>query len=358
QAKSNRSATDLGCNCCGMNPAPATILRSRGGAIYSVCFASPEQLLSGSLAGEVSLWDLQDQRPAWTWKASTQTVLSVQCFEGCCLSQGKDGRVKLWDMQSQELQWEVSTGSCSFCRVLPLDTSGTFSFCSPLSEPEELGIFDARAPQPQIGHLVLPRADGTSSPGMCMDLCHCPALGSFVILATYESADLALWDVRMPRQPSSYLAGDPTCPAICSAVLWRKVWLSCAGGQLKMLRLRDGIELSSSKVQAAEAPYHQPANEIKYMAEKRGINALAVRPDLRLVAAARSIRLNPLQAHWVEAGIAVLSSLTERLPSPSTAWYVTMTQCFLLHLNARKAASQLVEPMGALQFGASSVKAT
>eukprot|EP00913_Durusdinium_trenchii_P035449 g33175.t1 len=68
--------------------------------------ASTSKCLQSSCS-QVSLWDLQDQRPAWTWKASTQTVLSVQCFEGCCLSQGKDGRVKLWDMQSQELQWEA-----------------------------------------------------------------------------------------------------------------------------------------------------------------------------------------------------------------------------------------------------------
>eukprot|EP00913_Durusdinium_trenchii_P035447 g33173.t1 len=62
---------------------------------------------------------------------------------------------------------------------------------------------------------------------------------------------------------------------------------SCHDGLSWPQPLAKGIELSSSKVQAAEAPYHQPANEIKYMAEKRGINALAVRPDLRLVAAAR-----------------------------------------------------------------------
>eukprot|EP00434_Breviolum_minutum_P026944 symbB.v1.2.023819.t1/scaffold2190.1/size86289/3 len=65
--------------------------------------------------------------------------------------------------------------------------------------------------------------------------------GPSVLVATYESSDVALWDLRQPSTPLSYLEGDASCPAICSAVLWRKVWVSCAGGQLKMLRLKEGL---------------------------------------------------------------------------------------------------------------------
>lgn len=264
--------------------APAAILRSHNGGIYSLCFTSRRHLLSGNLSGEVCLWDLQDQRPVTAWKVSSQSVLSVQTLKGGCLSQSKDGRVKLWDLETQQLRWEVATDSCSFCRVLVEpqggddSSSGTPLLISPLSEPQEIGIFDPRLAVPSgtappaeqllVSRLVLPRSEREA--GMCTDLCRCPALGPGFLLATYESSDVALWDMRQPTQPVSYAQGDPSCPAICSAVLWRKVWISCAGGQLKMLRLnRDGsLQASSTSVQVADAPYKEQSNEANYQAEK------------------------------------------------------------------------------------------
>ncbi|CAE7512694.1 GUP1, partial [Symbiodinium necroappetens] len=112
--------------------------------------------------------------------------------------------------------------------------------------------------------------------------------GSHMLLATYESTACCLWDVRSPRQPLfSCYAGDPQSPAICSAVLWRKAWVACAGGRISQIRLRaDGLEVARS-VRAAPTPYGQPLEQPVYKDDKQGVNAFAVRPDLRLVAAAR-----------------------------------------------------------------------
>ncbi|CAE7206950.1 asa1, partial [Symbiodinium necroappetens] len=101
------------------NAAPSVIIRSRSGGVYSLSFVSAGKLLSGSLNGEVSLWDLRDQRPDASWKVSDETVLSVWALaQGQqCLSQSKDGRVGLWDVELQKASWEVRTESCAFARL-------------------------------------------------------------------------------------------------------------------------------------------------------------------------------------------------------------------------------------------------
>ncbi|CAE7254453.1 Gnb1l [Symbiodinium natans] len=288
--------------------APSVIIRSRAGGVYSLSFISAGKLLSGSLKGEVSLWDLHDQRPDATWKVSDETVLSLLALAKGqqCLSQGKDGRVGLWDVETQKASWEVGTGSCAFARLAVMPSSGgdpwesqasDVLFCSPLAEPHEIGVFDCRkatAPQ-QCSQLVLSApipCPGSTSPlstGMCMDLSAAPALGPHALLATYESTACCLWDLRSPSEPlSSCYAGDPRSPAICSAMLWRKAWVACADGHISQVKLRlEGLEATRSSVRAAPAPYRQSTGQPVYKEDKQGVNAFAVRPDLRLVAAAR-----------------------------------------------------------------------
>eukprot|EP00439_Symbiodinium_sp_Y106_P078177 s21_g16.t6 len=186
------------------NAAPSVIIRSRSGGVYSLSFVSAGKLLSGSLHGEVSLWDLRDQRPDASWKVSDETVLSVWALaQGQqCLSQSKDGRVGLWDVEVQKASWEVRTDSCAFARLAVMPGNGgdpwsakasDCSFCSPLSEPHEIGVFDCReataamrcqlilsTPIPCSGpwHHCEPLSESlATSTGMCMDLCPAPALG-------------------------------------------------------------------------------------------------------------------------------------------------------------------------------------
>ncbi|CAK0908421.1 unnamed protein product, partial [Prorocentrum cordatum] len=39
---------------------------------------------------------------------------------------------------------------------------------------------------------------------------------------------------------ASVLAGDPTSPAICAAVVWRRAWVADAGGGIGLVKLRQG----------------------------------------------------------------------------------------------------------------------
>jgi len=89
----------------------------------------------------------------------------------------------------------------------------------------------------------------------------------------------------------SVLAGDPAAPAICAAVMWRQVWVSCSDGTIHALKLRPSGQLkrsTGSVVRAAPTPYSREAPEAEsWQTDKSGVNMLAVRPDLRLVAGAR-----------------------------------------------------------------------
>ncbi|CAE8648538.1 unnamed protein product, partial [Polarella glacialis] len=228
---------------------------------------------------------------AASWAAASFTVLSVQGMArgASCLSQSKDGLLQLWDVATQKLCWEVATDSCSFARCLALPTAGgdpldadpsSCLLCSPLSEPHVIGVFDSRCPASspaapsRRSELVLSGSaaeqrkrlgepEGAASLGMCMSLCAVPALGPTHVLATYESTDTCVWDLRSPEKPllASCLAGDPASPAICSAVLWRKAWVASAGGDISILRLRqDGIERTSA-VRTAPTPYSQKSTQ-------------------------------------------------------------------------------------------------
>uniref|UniRef100_A0A7S4RZ84 Peroxin-7 n=1 Tax=Alexandrium monilatum TaxID=311494 RepID=A0A7S4RZ84_9DINO len=296
--------------------APAAILRCTSG-IYDLAFAGPTHLLSGSTTGDVSLWDLDDRRVAATWGAADTSVLSVHGLDRgrACLSQAKEGRLKLWDVQSRSLQWSATTDSCSFARALVLPAGGVHpldaepaacAVCSPLAEPHELGVFDIRSAGARcslkLAESAAPQKSGLqaasvgASPlGMCMALCSVPALGDSYVLAAYESTDCCVWDLRSPQEPAlpSVLAGEPGSPAICAAVLWRHIWVACADGNIYVLRVkRQGqLQREPKSVQVAPAAHMQQdgvgGDGSGWQTEKRGANVLAVRPDLRLVAAAR-----------------------------------------------------------------------
>lgn len=289
-------------------PAPVAILQSTG-AVYDVQFVSAGRLLSGGVDGDVKVWELQDRRSRCSWTAADGPLLSVHSLGGGseCLSQSKGGTLQLWDLETQASLWRADTGSCSFARALLMEphevSASSCCVCTPLGEPHVLGVFDVRAAgrrcelslqrpafQPSGAAAAL---QGTGSPaGMAMSLSPVPALNPSSLLAVYESTDACVWDVRSPRGPvaDSVLAGDPASPAICAAVMWRQVWVSSADGTITILRLRSSGQLqrcSSTKVEAAEAPYSQEAAADLWQAEKAGVNLLAVRPDLRLVAGAR-----------------------------------------------------------------------
>eukprot|EP00933_Yihiella_yeosuensis_P037132 TRINITY_DN31003_c0_g1_i1.p1 TRINITY_DN31003_c0_g1~~TRINITY_DN31003_c0_g1_i1.p1 ORF type:complete len:381 (+),score=67.12 TRINITY_DN31003_c0_g1_i1:72-1214(+) len=303
---------------------PSLILRSRaGGGIYDVNFTGAARLLSGGVEGEVSVWNLEDRRPAVTWSASDFSLLSVRGLDqgSSCLSQSKDGQLKLWDLETQKGLWQVDTDSCAFARCIALPFQGGDSldvlpsscwFCTPMAEASEVGVFDCRTPgqiPQECAVLALGRSAKTQavkpgsqpiSLGMCMALCAVPAFGPSFLSATYESTDTCLWDLRQPKEPflQSCLAGDPSNPAISAAVLWKRIWVASAGGQIDVVKLRSsGIECASASVKISAAPHlademqrvQERKEEVKtsWQAEKKGVNALAVRPDLRLVAAAR-----------------------------------------------------------------------
>jgi len=302
------------------------ILRTTSG-VHDVCFIDVGHLLSGTATGDVEVWDLEDRRIAKAWHATDGAVLAVHGLEGgrACLSQGKEGWLHLWDVETKALRWKAFTGSCSFARSLlmasaggdPLDADPTdCTVCSPLAAPHLIGVFDIRAAGEKRCELALGGSafvaqrtklatanDATNPLGMCMALCRMPSLGPWHVLAVYESTDTCVWDLRLPQKPvmPSILAGDPNSPAICATVLWKKAWVACADGSISVVRARERLQLATAAVQASAVPYTaarvdvaggsrggQEGPEVdNWQAEKRGVNVLAARPDLRLVAAAR-----------------------------------------------------------------------
>ena len=173
----------------------------------------------------------------------------------------------------------VRTDATTFARSLvlpaaggsPLDAaSASCLILSPLGEAHVVGAFDCRS-DGRTCDLALGASaakasarppggvgDGSQSLGMCMALCALPALGATHVLATYESTDTCVWDLRAPRAPllPSVLAGDPASPAICAAAVWKRAWVACADGGIRMVRIRaDRLQPVGGAVEAAPVAY-------------------------------------------------------------------------------------------------------
>jgi len=274
--------------------------------------------LAGTTDGTVEIWDLEDRRVLSAWPATEGGLLSVQGLDSgrSCLSQGKNGCLKLWDVQSKAPTWHASLSSCSFAKSLVLPRSDSAGLdvsqmrndecvvCSPSAEQHVIGVFDMRTDGDKFS-LTLDTSARQKKPtqgsstevtnplGMCMALCGVPCLGPTYLISVYESTDTCIWDLRLPREPTSpsVLAGDPNSPSICAVSLWKQAWVACADGSIAVLKVKKNGQLACTPtaVHTEDVPYGKDAGNADeaWQNEKGGVNMLAARADLRLVAAAR-----------------------------------------------------------------------
>lgn len=168
--------------------------------------------------------------------------------------------------------------------------------CCTVAEPHQIGLFDFRTSTASATLDLSRERTGKQarSLGTCMALCRAPSVGPHALLSVFESTDVCLWDIRRPTTPMSppLLAGNPASPALCAAVLWKQVWVASANGDIDVVKFRRDGRLQEAtqprKVNATMVPYEVGDDSgTAWQSEKRGVNALAVRHDLRLVAAAR-----------------------------------------------------------------------
>ena len=106
-------------------PGPLTVLRGHKEAINCVGFLSEDALSSGSLDGNVHVWDLQSRRTVHQWNAHNNTsVLSLSpiFLQQSLITCGRDGFVRLWDVATiqagvPDAIVSLHTGSPHFCNA-------------------------------------------------------------------------------------------------------------------------------------------------------------------------------------------------------------------------------------------------
>jgi WD40 repeat protein len=146
--------------------APLYTLRGHDAPVNSVSFVSDTYLASGSLDGQMKLWNLRTRR-ALTLQAHTSSVLSVgsmfvpasisEAASGMrhLISSGRDGFVKLWDMStfgnnndSKEIEPLscYETGAQHFCNIaIDRDYHSLANIVlSPCMDESQLCIIDNR----------------------------------------------------------------------------------------------------------------------------------------------------------------------------------------------------------------------
>lgn len=189
----------------------------------------------------------------------------------------------MWDIEAKAEVWQTKSYSRAFAKALVLPEGGGHSLdaapencmiLSPLEEPHVIGVFQSTRAGKSC-EFALATAGGRSL-GMCMGLYAVPALGSSYVLTVYESTDACIWDLRSPRSPAApsiNVFDDMGTPAICAAVLWKQVRSDGRLQRTSSVRKRLGTTIGSDVGgSCAES--------------KLGVNQMAVRPDLRLLAAA------------------------------------------------------------------------
>ncbi|KAL9981044.1 hypothetical protein ACROYT_G009700 [Oculina patagonica] len=194
-------------------PDPIYVLRGTEAAINLLKFAPKSAreeglLLSGSVKGIISLWNLKTKRTELTLDGHDGHGILAADFHPCgsIISHGRDGYIKTW--QCSEGRSEVVSsiaapflGFCQFCILSRGHKSHWIVL--PSSKQSQVNILDLESKEV----LCSLKPENEKSLGMCMCLSMFtnPITGKPLLIAGYENGQLVLWDIVAAKVLSTCL---------------------------------------------------------------------------------------------------------------------------------------------------------
>ncbi len=186
-------------------PGPDYTLRGHEAAVNCICFVDSGTLVSGSVDGELRIWQLNSRRGIAYSTAHAESVISVATFEDMngtttsankFISSGRDECVKVWDIERMTEPIAVlHTGARHFCNIA-VNTGSTSGdqhalLASPCADEHRALIWDIRSGS--VGMTV----HTSKEKGTITTLHLATEHSSYNLFVGHEDGTLSLFDLRM-----------------------------------------------------------------------------------------------------------------------------------------------------------------
>jgi len=179
------------------NPSPDFVLRGHAGAVNCVRFVSEGVLASGSVDGELRVWNLENRRSD-TVLGHAHSITAVEAMHSgrTLVSSGRDEYLKLWDPASLvEPIANLNTGGRHFCNIAvdKFDKSSNM-IVTPSVDDQRLLVWDTRTGS------VVSSIETDKKKGMvtCLLMASSSNVSSSstALLVGYEDGSLSIMDFR------------------------------------------------------------------------------------------------------------------------------------------------------------------
>lgn len=184
-------------------PSPDFVLRGHAGAVNCVRFVNGNVLASGSVDGELRVWNLENRRSD-TVVGHSHSVTAVEGMHsgGTLVSSGRDEYVKLWDPSLLATpKANLNTGGRHFCNIAvdKFDKNSNI-IVSPSVDDQRLLVWDTRT------ETVVSSIETDKKKGMVTNLLMATssaASSNTALLIGYEDGSLSIMDFRVQESGSS-----------------------------------------------------------------------------------------------------------------------------------------------------------
>ncbi|XP_030378284.1 guanine nucleotide-binding protein subunit beta-like protein 1 [Scaptodrosophila lebanonensis] len=183
-------------------PDPVYSLRcSEMDAVSSVCFHGNERLLAGTIKGNVFMWNLQTNRPAFHFKVGEQPITSLHHSPERLVTQEKGGTVTLWTMSNNCYARDrtISGNYLGYCHsamhMSPNNPHGSVKLFYPCDR-STIGVLHITDPTEPIQKLV-PYGPNLPQLGAVSCFTSFEFSSNLFLLAGYESGHFLTWNVTL-----------------------------------------------------------------------------------------------------------------------------------------------------------------
>lgn len=180
-------------------PDPAYLLRGDMGPVHSLLFrVSPyvEHIYAGTESGIIHIWDLKRNREIYRLTKFEDQCQSLNFVnDECLITQRKTGSFNIWNADGSNwiLDKTIETQATSFCKNKVLCEDSIFV---PLRN-SVIGLFSLKSSEIEVELDSQKLAESEIKQlGELMSIKPC-VQDQKLVLAAYESGDIALWDLRM-----------------------------------------------------------------------------------------------------------------------------------------------------------------
>ncbi|XP_015602838.1 guanine nucleotide-binding protein subunit beta-like protein 1 [Cephus cinctus] len=252
-------------------PDPIYLLRGDMGPVHSLLFrVSPyiEHLYAAAESGKIHIWDLRRNKVFSKFIVGKNPCLNLHIIgDERLITQEKGGTVNLWNPSKAIWVQEksIDTGYCGFCRSQMLSED---ILLVPLKE-SSIGAFSLKTCSIEYKLEPSQLTEGATNLGEVMTLKPIVLQDKELVLISYESGDIALWDISAKK-----------------VINWLKVESCPMAVEFDMSHMRGIVGSPTEKLQVFDlSKTHVLSLKTTLTLKNPGTSVITTRPDAKVFTA-------------------------------------------------------------------------